>query len=424
MTEGMKTLVYVGVACVAALAAWFSQPRRADLRPPDRVGQMLFADFQDPGDAAGLEIVRFNEELGELKEFKIARDNAGRWTIPSHGGYPADAETQMKDTANALIDLEVLGVASQLPAEHKLFGVVEPNKDDLSASAEGVGTLITVRDAKGGNLAQVIIGGAVRDAEGQRFVRVPNQDPVYVVKIDPDKFSTKFEDWIEKDLLKLNAFDVQNVRLLDYSVVRTTQGFAYDPRLEVAATDSNGNWRLDELNTYQRGAPVPAQPREGEVLNKQALDDLKTAVDDLKIVDVRRKPSGLTADLKAGDDFMQDRDAIESLFSLGFFPLRIGDGEAEIRAANGEVHVGMKDGVEYILRFGNIEGTGGDIEASNLNRYLFVTARLDESKIAKPALQELPPLEPAAPAPPDQPAPADTPAPGDKPAPADVPAPS
>ena len=31
----------------------------------------------------------------------------------------------------------------------------------------------------------------------------PKKDVVYTVKIDPEKLSTKFQDWIEKDLLKI-----------------------------------------------------------------------------------------------------------------------------------------------------------------------------------------------------------------------------
>ena len=40
-----------------------------------------------------------------------------------------------------------------------------------------------------------------------------------------------------------------------------------------------------------------------EELNAAKLDELKTALDDLKIVDVSRKPAGLSADLKAAADF-------------------------------------------------------------------------------------------------------------------------
>ncbi len=54
------------------------------------------------------------------------------------------------------------------------------------------------------NLASLIIGEGVKDDVEQRFVRIPGQDVVYAVKIDPEKLSTKFEEWIEKDLLNID----------------------------------------------------------------------------------------------------------------------------------------------------------------------------------------------------------------------------
>jgi len=71
----------------------------------------------------------------------------------------------------------------------------------------------------------------------------------------------------------------------------------------------------------------------------------------------------------------------------------------------------MKDGVEYILRFGEIAGSGAandekkeakedekeeagekeeDDKASGLNRYIFVTAEFNQDAIPKPELEPLP----------------------------------
>ena len=54
-----------------------------------------------------------------------------------------------------------------------------------------------------------------------------------------------------------------------------------------------------------------------EELNTAKLDELKTALDDLKIVDVSRKPAGLSADLKAAADFTTKHEAVESLARQG-----------------------------------------------------------------------------------------------------------
>ena len=92
-----------------------------------------------------------------------------------------------------------------------------------------------------------------------------------------------------------------------------------------------------------------------EELNKQKLDDLRNALGDLKIVDVRRKPEGLGNSLRISADKLpaeQQRD----LQDLGFYPYSGCRRQAlEIFGANGEVIIDTKDGVEYVLRFGEIK---------------------------------------------------------------------
>ena len=58
---------------------------------------------------------------------------------------------------------------------------------------------------------------------------------------------------------------------------------------------------------------------EDEELNATKLNELKTALDDLKIVDVVRKPAGLSADLRAGEDVSKNRETALALQRRGFF---------------------------------------------------------------------------------------------------------
>lgn len=401
MNEMTKTGIYIGIAVVLAALAFSTQPKKEEYRPVGAVNKALFDDFKDPGEAASLEIVRYLEADGKLDPFKVAKDSAtGRWQIPSHSNYPADAENQMRDAATMFLDLKALGIASEVADDHRMFGVLEPDLEKVKAGDEGVGLKVLMQNGEGKDLVKLIIGKKVRGAEDQRFVRIPGQDIVYTVKINPDKLSTKFEDWIEKDLLKINAFDVERLVMKDYSVVRTNQGFVLDPKTDVTTTfDATGNaWKLGEFVTYKSGKPQPTELLPEEELNKTKLDDLKNSLDDIKIVDVARKPKGLGADLKAGRDFMEDEESVQSLFSRGFFPSQpSANAPSELRAANGELHVGMKDGVSYILRFGNVAGaeSGDD---GKLSRYLFVTAFLDESKHPEPKLDPLPDLPATVPA--------------------------
>jgi hypothetical protein len=264
MSETVKTVIFAAVAVVAVLVAVFTYPKQEEYRPPDLVGKPMFPEFTDPGAATELKISKFTEGLGQLQEFEVVRNaTSGLWTIPSSSNYPADAENQMKDAAGALIDLKVIGVASEDTKDHQVFGVIEPDKQKLDASQEGVGLLVAVKDSKGKELAKLIIGKRVKGAEEQHFVRKPAQPQVYVVKIDPEKFPTDFEKWIERNLLKINTLDVDRVTLKDYAIV-TTQTLTglrgtIDKRFEAQVTwnSDQSKWALDELVQFRGGERKP-----------------------------------------------------------------------------------------------------------------------------------------------------------------------
>ena len=113
--------------------------------------------------------------------------------------------------------VKILSVVSSNAGDHEEFGVIDPLSPKLEVGQKGVGTRVTMSDVHDQPLADLIIGKPVKDAEGQRYVREAGRDMVYVIEIDPTKLSTNFEDWIEKDLLKLNSWDLQQAQIKDYS---------------------------------------------------------------------------------------------------------------------------------------------------------------------------------------------------------------
>ena len=231
----------------------------------------------------------------------------------------------------------MLGIASDETKDHQVYGVIEPDRQKLDASQEGVGLLVAVKNTKGDDLAKLIIGKRVKGTEDQYFVRKPGEPQVYVAKIDPEKFPTDFEKWIERNLLKINTLDVDRVTLKDYSII-TTQTLAgprgkIEERFEAQVTwnSDQSKWVLDELVQFRDGARKPTELLPTEELNTQKLNDLKTALGDMKIVAAPRKPTGLGADLKAGADFMNNEESQTSLMNRGFYLVDIGGGGPEIR---------------------------------------------------------------------------------------------
>ncbi len=368
MSEGKKTLAFWAAAGVmlgiAALVAW--PAKQADSIPI--AGNLLFEKFTDPQSAASMKIVTFDEEQGQLETFEVRRDReSGLWNIPSRDGYPADAIEQMRTAANSLVGLKILDVQTSNVEDHDDLGVAEPNLEDLEVGDEGVGRLVTFKNESQDTLASIIIGDQDKSDPEKRYVRIPGQDPVYVVKLDQSSLTTNFGDWIESDLLKLSSIDIAEIEIQDYTASIAGRQLSltrnYTAKVELEGTE----WKLDQLSEYESGNPL-AEPQavevaEGEQLNKTKLDAMKNALDDLKIVNVLRKPEGMSASLKANKDFLNDREALASLQQNGFFPASAGaDGDVEIISANGELNVTLKDGVKYVMRFGNIASVSGEEE--------------------------------------------------------------
>ncbi len=426
--ENHKTLIYVlvaGMAVLVALEPW--RPAPPDHSAPAKVGSKLFDEFKDPLAAKSLEVTKFDEDTATIRPFKVAQVN-GVWSIPSHNNYPADAQDHMAAAATSLLDLTILGEVSRNAGDRELYGVITPDPKTLSQGATGVGTRVTLRDGKDKALADLVIGKPVKDQPALRYVREEGRDPIYTVAINTDQLSTKFDDWIEEDLLKFNAFDVREVELNDYSIQqgRTPDGkvgLAINPRskTKLAFDDSKSSWSLVEMTEFEENPQgKPTQLAENEELNTEKLNALKSALDDLKIVDVERKPKGLSQDLRASEELVKDAETQASLIARGFYPVPVEEHQ-EIFSSEGEATCTTKDGVRYVLRFGNLAGGTDDAEEAKegekpksdpaLNRYLFVMAQFDESQIPKPEFKPAPDEEkPAA----EEPA-ADKPA-EDKPA--------
>jgi len=416
MTEMAKTLLFVTTAACSLVVAFLMGPSAEVQDFDELIGTRLNQFELDV--AKRLKIVKFDQETASTREFEVAETD-GLWSIPSKEGYPADAAQQMADAATCLIDREVLRVAGKSANDHETLGVIDPGSSKLDSKAEGIGIRVTITDSNDSALTDMIIGKAVKEADGQYYVRNADQDVVYVVNLDPEKLSTKFEDWIEDDLLKLNSRDIRRVHIKDYSAElqpvfangRIQIQVQWEPRGEMTLNydSSESKWQAELLQQYdpEKKEQVDYKLAEGEELSEDTLKELLSSLDDLLLVDVARKPAGLSAELKAGSgDFMKDQDAVNSLIGRGFAPISLKqDAPPEILSTEGEIVFTLQDGVEYVLRFGNLqigeegeaasEGTAEQEEAQSgdgINRYLFVMAQFNESILEKPELAELPEL--------------------------------
>ena len=409
MSETIKTLGFVVVAGALGLTAWIVAPRTiTEVSQVGMVGKPLFPSFSDPTAAKKMEIIRFDEKLAAIIPFVVEYRN-GAWRLPSRSDYPADAEAQMSKAANLLIGMEVLSDVTDRSSFHATYGVLDPNSKDLKAGATGVGKRVNLYDGTGNKLAEVIVGDEMKDRPGIYYVRHggPGRNQVYSVKMDAKLLTTNFEDWIEKDLLKLDAFAIKELELKDY----VSQGGVQDNQLVASVANRSqslvsydskkGEWSLKALQKFDEASTkwVEDPIQEGEEIDTQVLNDVRYALDDLKIVDVVRKPAKLGADLRADKALMNDLETVSDLLSRGFMPYVDPNApdQTEILSENGEFVCRMNNGVEYVLRFGKTanlviaeEKPAAEGEEKGENRYLMVAARFNADMIDKPELEPVP----------------------------------
>lgn len=331
-------------------------------------GTPLFPGFSDPAQASSLEVTGWDDTAARVTNFKVEQ-KAGRWVIPSHNDYPADGTERMGKAAASFIDVKKDVLRSERSEDHAQFGVEDPS----DPNAKGRGQRITIKDAAGTVLVDIILGKKLDDKEGFHYVRVPDQKRVYASKIDVD-ISTSFTDWIEKDLLKIEQESIAQF-LSDPYKVDEAQGKVTDrdPLLlkreqdPSKPDDKEGMWVIGEGSTGV----------DGKELDSFKIRQILSGVDRLQIVGVRPRPEQLT---------------LQALQSKGFFVTPDG---RRLFGNEGEVKAITEDGVVYTLYFGEITLDSGlaltagsadgskpaeakpDEEKKDANRYMFVDVAYD-----------------------------------------------
>ncbi|MCA3009595.1 MAG: DUF4340 domain-containing protein [Phycisphaerales bacterium] len=386
MNEMMKTAAICGGAVVLAIVASTMGPKEIKNDLFSDQGELFFPQFTDPTAAVDLEVTQFLEGSAEARKFAVRRDAEGRWTIPSHGNYPADAKDRMGKAAALLIGLKKEQCVGERKEDEVAYGVVDPL--DGGTETKGRGTRVTMKDSAGNVLADLVIGKEVEKKMQVRYLRAPGKKRVYAAKLDGE-VSTKFADWIETDLLKAQSWDIAKVTMDNYSVDETS-GTIKKGDVYVASKDDAGKWAFDGLDAAK------------EEPNEDKLREIGDTLGQIKIVGVRKKPEGLTAMLEQATGF--DRQILrQTLAEKGYFVANNG----KLVSNEGDLLFETKKGVRYTLRFGElVPGSGLDVssgaedpknkpkegEASKPgdSRYLMVTAEFQESLLPKPTGARLP----------------------------------
>jgi hypothetical protein len=366
MNNNIQTIKFVVAAAVVAglagLTSFLSRPTPID--DFANVGEPFFEDFKDSTLATAVRVVAYNEDTASSRVFNVAKQE-GTWRIPSHHNYPADGEDRLGKTSKTLIGVKRGAVASRVAADHERFGVVNP-LDDGTDTLKGRGQRLTLYKGEKNDIAvaDLIIGKKLPEGENRYYVRHPEEKETYITELEVD-ISTKFSDWVEADLLKLDRDDLTKLQARSTKVEGRDFSEVVDATLTRAKLSDP--WLLDGID------------EETEEVNKDDVSAMVNVIDNLKLSGVRRKPElagkpilqgdlGIALPPSAAQNPQIVNQVIEmvqsSLNSKGFLVYENREeNDFRLYAKAGELIASLKDGVQFHMSFGNqFEGSSDEIE--------------------------------------------------------------
>lgn len=430
MNQTSKTIQFVVAAIastvVAGFASWATQP--SPISDFKDLSEKFFPELdKNPEAATAVRVVAYNETTASAKVFTVEQKD-GVWRIPSHHNYPADGKDRLAKTANSLLGTTRVALVSRVATDHERLGVIDP-LDDKADSLKGRGQRITLLKSGDVTVADLIIGKKVEGKESY-YVRKPDETKTYIADLKID-LSTKFKDWVEDDLLKLERDQLVK---LDSKHSEITDAGELKEDVQTLSRDKAADpWKLVGIDDGK------------EELNKTDVDAMVGVLDNLKLVGIRERPryegkqllqSDLTVRLPK--ELMQNRQIVQivlgqlrsSLEEKGFMVYQNQKSdEMSLYSAAGELVASTNDGVQYHMNFGNVfSGTDDEIEIGaaektegkkeekkevgpaddkkpkfdedekqpegKKSRYLFVRASFDESVIGPKPME---PTKPAVP---------------------------
>jgi hypothetical protein len=374
--ESTRTIAYLVAAGVALGLALLLSPR-GELTPQEliefKVGTEFYKDFTNPNDATSITVVGWDEASATSRKFAVNFQN-GKWTIPSHHNYPADGQDRLAKTASSVMGIKREELASTSKQAHETLGVIDPLDKDRP-ELKGRGQHLILKRGED-TLVDMIIGNQVKNRSGFYYVRRADEDATFVAKLDIN-LSTKFSEWIETDLLKLNRDDLKEIVVDNYSIDKR-QGVIVAGDISKLERDKVADpWKLEGLDESK------------EEVDVSKVNSMLGALDDLKIVGVRPKPKGLNPDLTLDTEFVKKQDDLMRLrLDLQDSGFALAPDRQKKRlllySDQGDLTASTNKGVTYTLRFGDVFlGDETEIEiggASNKDAKKDADKKEDEEK--------------------------------------------
>ncbi len=245
-----------------------------------------------------------------------------------------------------------------MKSDQARYDVLDPEDPDDTVLT-GRGRKITISKNDGTVLAEYIIGKP-SELPGQtdtyyvRATKADDSNTIYLAKLKMD-LSTKFSDWIEPDLLKVDRELLSEIRIDNYSIDEQQGAIIPGDATELTRKNPSDPWILKGI-------------KPNEELKQDSVNTLVNNLDNLRLVGVRPKPPGVLPDLSIDPRYAQSRNLVDVLRAdmqeKGYF---VGSdrkgGKPRVFSKEGELEAGTSEGLLYALNFGQIfTGTEFEIE--------------------------------------------------------------
>ncbi len=359
MKETKRTLIFLAVALVsvgAAAATYYGSLPHKDAES-GRIGTEFYPDFKFPTDVQVLRVVVYDKDTAAIKPFTVEYKN-GKWKIPSHHNYPVDGKDRLAKTAASVIGTSRTAFVSRLKSDQARYDVLDPEDPDDTVLT-GRGRKITISKNDGTVLAEYIIGKP-SELPGQtdtyyvRATKADDSNTIYLAKLKMD-LSTKFSDWIEPDLLKVDRELLSEIRIDNYSIDEQQGAIIPGDATELTRKNPSDPWILKGI-------------KPNEELKQDSVNTLVNNLDNLRLVGVRRNRREYCPICRSTR--ATPRAVIWSgcckptCKNKGYF---VGSdrkgGKPRVFSKEGELEAGTSEGLLYALNFGQIfTGTEFEIE--------------------------------------------------------------
>ena len=208
----MKKIITLLVILAAIVGAIYYQSNQRNSRlnrassGTNKTRELLFPDF----DINGIKKVRIKED----KQETTVTVQGDQWVVSERGGYPANKEKLQ----TVLMGLKYEKIKAGRRIGKDSWGKIGVNSPG-EATAFGVGTLIELLDEAGTVKHSFVLGGKVTSSGGQddqmsmfgggpqgnRFVRLKNEDTIYEVANQFSDLENKPEAWVLKDFIAVSG---------------------------------------------------------------------------------------------------------------------------------------------------------------------------------------------------------------------------